>query len=121
MPKIGFGMEKKILAATEAIEMGVDETQIILSDNVSNTAEEALAIKRIIEENGINKILLITSSFHMPRAKLLFDRQGIDSDAFPVDFRATGRKFTWLSFLPSAGGFALSVRNGTIPCIVIVV
>ena len=90
----------------KAIEMGVDETQIILSDNVSNTAEEALAVKELIEENGINKVLLITSSFHMPRAKLLFDRQGIDSDTFPVDFRATGRDFSWLSFLPSASGFS---------------
>ena len=28
MPKIGFGMEKKILAATEALEMGVSEALI---------------------------------------------------------------------------------------------
>ena len=28
MPKIGFGMEKKILAATEALEMGVTEALI---------------------------------------------------------------------------------------------
>ena len=99
------------LLKIKAIEMGVDETQIILSDTVSNTAEEALAVKELIEENGINKILLITSSFHMPRAKLLFDRQGISSDTFPVDFRATGRDFTWLSFLPSASGFS-ATSNG---------
>ena len=92
----------------KAIEMGVNKTQIILSDTVSNTAEEALAVKELMDENGINKILLITSSFHMPRAKLLFDRQGIISDTFPVDFKAIGREFTWLSFLPSAGGFALT-------------
>ena len=28
LPKIGFGMEKKILAATEALEMGVSEALI---------------------------------------------------------------------------------------------
>ena len=96
------------LLRMKAIEMGIDETQIILTDTVSNTAEEALAVKDLMAENGINTILLITSSFHMPRAKLLFDRQGIDSDTFPVDFKATGRELTWLSFLPSAGGFALT-------------
>ena len=96
------------LLKIKAIEMGVNETQIILSDTVSNTAEEARAVKKLMEKNGINKILLITSSFHMPRAKLLFDKQGIDSDTFPVDFKATGRQFTWLSFLPSANGFALT-------------
>ena len=94
------------LLKVKAIEMGVNETQIILSDTVSNTAEEAQAVKELMEKNGIDKILLITSSFHMPRAKLLFDRQGIDSDTFPVDFRATGRDFSWLSFLPSASGFS---------------
>ena len=96
------------LLKIKAIEMGVNETQIILSDTVSNTAEEARAVKKLMEKNGIDKILLITSSFHMPRAKLLFDKQGIDSDTFPVDFKATGRQFTWLSFLPSANGFALT-------------
>ena len=96
------------LLKIKAIEVGLDVTQIILSDTVSNTAEEALVVKELMEENGINKILLITSSFHMPSAKLLFDRQGIDSDTFPVDFKATGRGFNWLSFLPSAGGFGLT-------------
>ena len=96
------------LLRIKAIEMGVDDTQIILTDTVSNTAEEALAVKDLMAENGINTILLITSSFHMPRAKLLFDKQGIDSDTFPVDFKGTGRQFTWLSFLPSANGFALT-------------
>ena len=105
MPWSNLPAEGELLKI-KAIEMGVDETQIILSDNVSNTAEEALAVKQLMENNGILRILLITSSFHMPRAKLLFDRQGIDSDTFPVDFRATGRDFSWLSFLPSASGFS---------------
>ena len=99
------------LLRIKAIEMGVDETQIILSDTVSNTAEEAVAIKELMEEKGINKILLITSSFHMPRAKLLFDRQGINAETFPVDFKVTGRELNWLSFLPSADGLALT-SNG---------
>ena len=41
------------LLKIKAIEMGVDETQIILSDTVSNTAEEASAVKELIEENGV--------------------------------------------------------------------
>lgn len=102
LPSEGELLKKK------AIEMGVNKAQIMLSNSVSNTADEALAVKEVMEQNGINKILLVTSSFHMPRAKFLFDRQGIDSDAFPVDFKAVGREFTWLSFLPTASGFALT-------------
>lgn len=42
LPKIGFGMEKKVLACTEAIEMGVKEA-IIASGQVDNPISAALA------------------------------------------------------------------------------
>ena len=42
LPKIGFGMEKKILACTEAIEMGVKEA-IIASGQVDNPISSAMA------------------------------------------------------------------------------
>jgi acetylglutamate/LysW-gamma-L-alpha-aminoadipate kinase len=42
LPKIGFGMEKKVLACTEAIEMGVKEA-IIASGQVDNPISAAMA------------------------------------------------------------------------------
>jgi len=42
LPKIGFGMEKKILASTEALEMGVREA-IIASGLVDNPVSSAIA------------------------------------------------------------------------------
>ena len=59
-----------------------------------------------LKKDRIKRIVLITSSFHMPRAKLLFDKQGIDSVPFATDFKATGKIISWLSFLPSANGFS---------------
>ena len=41
LPKIGFGMEKKVLACTEAVRMGVKEA-IIASGQVSNPISSAL-------------------------------------------------------------------------------
>ena len=41
LPKIGFGMEKKVLACTEAVSMGVKEA-IIASGQVSNPISSAL-------------------------------------------------------------------------------
>lgn len=41
MPKIGFGMEKKVLAAVEALEMGVKES-IIASGLVENPVKSAI-------------------------------------------------------------------------------
>ncbi|AFU59913.1 acetylglutamate/acetylaminoadipate kinase [Candidatus Nitrososphaera gargensis Ga9.2] len=42
LPKIGFGMEKKVLACTEALEMGVKEA-IIASGQVENPISSAIA------------------------------------------------------------------------------
>ena len=42
LPKIGFGMEKKILAATEALEMGVKEA-LIANGKKENPISTAIA------------------------------------------------------------------------------
>ena len=107
MPWSALPAEGELLKA-KAVELGINESQILLSKTVANTAEEAEAVAQLISANGIKRIVLITSSFHMPRAKLLFDKQGIDSVPFATDFKATGQPLSWLSFLPSSSGF-----NGT--------
>jgi len=42
LPKIGFGMEKKILAATEALEMGVKQA-LIANGQKENPISAAIA------------------------------------------------------------------------------
>ena len=44
--------------------------------------------KKLLQQKGINRIMLVTSSFHMPRSKLLFDNAGINNVAYPTDFQA---------------------------------
>ena len=87
-----------------AKDFGIPTDKILLTKIVSNTAEEAKAVKSIIRSEGINSILLVTSSYHMPRAELLFRQQGIDLETFPVGFKALGHNINWLHFLPSAAG-----------------
>ena len=89
----------------KAIELGINESRILLSDLAMNTAEEARVVAQLMSVHEIERVLLVTSSFHMPRAKFLFDRQNIESVPFAVDFKATGKKLTWLSFLPNAVNF----------------
>ena len=57
----------------------------------------------MIQSEGIKSILFVTSSFHMPRAELLFRQQGIELETFPVDFLdwviesiATLPQYCWL-------------------------
>lgn len=72
---------------------GVRETDIIVEDKSRNTRENALFSKKIIQEKHLQgKFLLITSAFHMRRAKGCFDKAGIQTDIFPVDYYTGDRK-----------------------------
>ena len=84
----------------KAIEFGVPAEKIWLSPEVQNTHQEAQAVAK--ELPGGN-ILLVTSAFHMPRARAVFEAQGLQVLPFPVDFRVVENETTILDFLPSAG------------------
>ena len=84
-----------------AIKYGISEENIILTDEVQNTDQEAKAIKKILTENA--KIILVTSAFHMPRAEKVFKAANINVIPFPVDFQNSKSKTTMMDFIPSAG------------------
>ena len=63
------------LYRAEALELGVPATSIGLTDRVTNTAQEAKAIRRLLPQDQ-PRVLLVTSAFHMRRAQVLFERQG---------------------------------------------
>ena len=84
-----------------SIKFGVPEEKILLTDNVQNTEQEAKSIKKLLNSDDI-KIILVTSAFHMPRAKKVFEATNIRVVPFPVDFRNSVKKITFLDFIPSA-------------------
>ena len=51
------------------------------------------------------KVILITSAFHMPRAKKVFEASNIKVIPFAVDFINSHQKLTFMSFIPSASSF----------------
>jgi len=70
---------------------GVTETDIITETKAVNTRENALFSEEIISSKKIglkssDKLILITSAFHMKRAKACFLKVGLNPDTFPVDF-----------------------------------
>jgi len=86
-----------------AIKYGVSEENIILTDEVQNTDQEAKAIKEILTEDA--KIILVTSAFHMPRAEKVFKAANINLIPYPVDFQSSKLKTTIMDFIPSAKSF----------------
>lgn len=85
------------------IQFEIPEDKILLTDNVQNTDQEAKSVKNLLDKN--DKIILVTSAFHMPRAQKVFEAAGINTKPFPVDFQHNVQKITILDFIPSAESF----------------
>lgn len=89
-----------------AVQYGVPANNIRLTSVVRNTADEAVEVKKILG-TAAPKVVLVTSAFHMGRAKALFERQGITVIPYCVDFRASPKKLTLMDFLPDARSLPL--------------
>ena len=87
-----------------AMKYGIPKKYILLSKNVENTDQEAKAVRKILSTDD-PKVILVTSAFHMPRAKKVFEAAGITVIPFPVDFRSRAEKLTFMNFIPSAAAF----------------
>ena len=84
------------------ISNGIPSKKIFVTKDVVNTAEEAVAVKELISPS--NRIILVTSAYHMYRAKRLFEKQGFIVIPYKVDYKSDRNKeVTILDFLPSAG------------------
>ena len=88
----------------EAIRYNIDQSKIIVSEPVTNTYGESRSVKKIFEEiyyfkNKELNIILVTSAFHMQRAKKIFEKRGFTIIPFPVDFKA--EQIDNLSFIKS--------------------
>jgi len=93
-----------------AILNGIIEKQIIVTKDVQNTEQEAVAVKELIKSN--ESIILVTSAFHMLRAKRLFEKQGINVIPYKVDYKSHGNGLTTIiDFLPNANSLART-ENG---------
>jgi uncharacterized SAM-binding protein YcdF (DUF218 family) len=61
-----------------AVSQGVDASLIELETKSSSTRENAVEVERLLhEEIGRARIVLLTSDFHMLRARLAFEKAGV--------------------------------------------
>ncbi|MCX7178635.1 MAG: YdcF family protein [Proteobacteria bacterium] len=79
-----------------------------LEPNSSNTAENAKNSSAILSKSGITTIALVTDAIHMPRAKLVFEKNGITVMPAPIGFTTDSPGFDPYLFLPSASALAQS-------------
>jgi len=100
--------------------VGVPKDVLWLESESRNTYENALYSARILQDKGINQVLLVTSASHMPRSVQLFEAQGLDVIPLPTDFvvtesgwrsiRSSSLETILLNLIPSVDNLALTTR-----------
>lgn len=80
-----------------------------VEDRSRTTHENARYTKELLEQRGIQRVLLVTHAWHMPRSMEVFRQAGVNAIAAPTyfEYRAdTGNSI--LDWLPSTDGLQLS-------------
>lgn len=65
------------------VERGVVEERLLLETNSTSTYENILYSKKLLPED-VNAVTLITSDFHLARARLIADNLDLETDALPA-------------------------------------
>ena len=105
-------LEGEILAQ-HASALGVPPEQIVTTGVVYNTTDEARAVAAVLPIRQVPppRVLLVTSAFHMPRARLLFERAGLRVAPFPVSFSGAGAaSILDLLPIPTVGALSQTTR-----------
>lgn len=69
------------------IAMGVAVNDIYLEEQARNTHENATYTKQVLKPYLAEKMLLVTSAMHMPRAKACYLKEGFKVDDYPADIK----------------------------------
>lgn len=73
--------------------LGVPSSAVLLEADSRNTQQNAIHTAALARTHAIRKVILTTSSLHMPRAMLQFRNAGLDAIPFPI--REGAHRSTW--------------------------
>ena len=81
--------------------MGIPERALMEETQSRDTHQNAVYSGVILRGKGVEKILLVTSAFHMRRAVPLFEEQGFEVIPAPTDYQRLVTDSNVPSFLPT--------------------
>jgi uncharacterized SAM-binding protein YcdF (DUF218 family) len=99
-PPVGRLMARVLEQEFGIVAAGVEERS-------HTTAENAAYSAPMLTRDGIDRVLLVTHAWHLPRAQGAFERAGVDTIPAPTSFvhREDGRDAGYRDWLPGAGAF----------------
>lgn len=79
------GQAEAEIMKRELTEIGIPADHILVETQSLNTAQNAKFCAPIIDKNGFDQVILVTSGFHMTRALVHFRRYSIEPISAPAD------------------------------------
>lgn len=79
-------------------EMGFSENTVIYEDQSTNTYENAVFTKELVQPLAREEWILVTSAYHMPRSMAVFEKAGWEMQPHPTDYR-TDLAYNWMPSL----------------------
>ncbi len=80
--------------------MGVPAQHLLLENASLDTHDNAVDSARLLEARGMQRILLVTSAYHMRRSAALFAAQGLEVVPAPTDYQQVVAKQVLPDWLP---------------------
>ncbi len=99
---------ESVVLAQQLVDWGIASERIIKEDKALNTRENAVYSKAIVRARGFERVLVVTSAFHMPRAAECFVAVDMKVDTLSVDYRAEAQRYELSKYLPRAHSLAIS-------------
>lgn len=112
------GVREADAMAGLAVRLGIPREQITIDAASRDTRENAAAVRHLVKGD---RVILVTSAFHMRRAAAFFAKQGFSVTPAPTAYRAESRPSSLSNLLPRAGhletsSLALSEHLSTYWC-----
>jgi len=89
-------------------DWGIPRDRIIIEGRARNTHENAVFSQEIARARGFERVLIVTSAFHMQRAAECFAAIGMKVDTLSVDYRAHDLMAPGEWVIPRVGELSLS-------------
>lgn len=104
------GLHEAIQISELLISWGIKSTDIICEKTSMNTHENAVECAKIIHQQypHFEKILLVTSSYHMKRANACFNKENLNCLGYATDQYTNGKRhYNWDEFIiPNVDNFS---------------
>ncbi|MBI3772405.1 MAG: YdcF family protein [Gammaproteobacteria bacterium] len=95
----------QVMAAALKNDYGI--TDVWLEGESRTTGENAMFSKKVLDEKGVKRVLLVTHAWHMPRSVAIFKQAGLDVVPAPTMFLLEHDSGV-LQFFPNPGALTTS-------------